>query len=121
VDIEEQTDCKANDERCLVFKNGIFVGDVQSVSSKRRKINGFGTFSYASSRDSLNGKIYRGNFVNGERSGFGTMLRNDIVLYRGFWSKDKKHGMGEAFEADGILVYQGQWKHGMKHAERRLL
>jgi hypothetical protein len=49
------------------------------------------------------------------------MLRNDIVLYRGFWSKDKKHGMGEAFEADGILVYQGQWKHGMKHAERRLL
>lgn len=103
---------------CLEFKQGIFVGQTQQ---KRvgvplyKRMHGQGTFSFSDNGYSLNGKVYVGRFVNGLRSGYGTLFRNDSLVYRGHWSNGKRHGHGVSFSF-GQVTYEGGWKNGTRSA-----
>jgi hypothetical protein len=53
------------------------------------------------------GSVYYGQWLNGQRSGRGTMTEINVV-YDGDWQNDKKYGMGQMNYADGS-VYNGYW------------
>ncbi|KAL3911335.1 MAG: hypothetical protein SGILL_007319, partial [Bacillariaceae sp.] len=75
-----------------------------------------------------NGDRYVGSFVNGKRTGSGTLFFRDgeffdtIIeteeshagsVYTGDWLEDKMHGRGQRTFADGC-VYVGSYRHGQR-------
>jgi hypothetical protein len=38
--------------------------------------------------------VFRGNFVDGKKDGFGMLEHKDSSKYVGWWKADKKHGRG---------------------------
>ncbi|KAL7748588.1 hypothetical protein RI367_005999 [Sorochytrium milnesiophthora] len=51
---------------------------------------------------------YTGDFVDGQRHGFGTFHYADGSLYRGEWRQGRKHGTGEYITPEGRR-YSGGW------------
>jgi hypothetical protein len=60
-----------------------------------------------------NGYVYQGNFVDGKRSGLGTLNTPDGDKYDGMWENDVFHGQGTYTWADGSK-YTGEWKNGVQ-------
>ena len=61
--------------------------------------------------------VYKGEFSEGKRNGFGTMklLNKDrLAIYEGLWVDGNKHGKGKQIDEYGIL-YDGEWRDGKKH------
>ena len=46
--------------------------------------------------------------------GFGTETYLDGSVYAGHWENDKQHGQGTLKNAEGDVIYQGEWMHGNK-------
>ena len=42
----------------------------------------------------LESNVYEGDWVNGERHGFGKCVKIDGSRYEGGWANDKPHGKG---------------------------
>ncbi|KAL9185693.1 hypothetical protein ACHAXT_003470 [Thalassiosira profunda] len=61
-----------------------------------------------------NGRIYDGDWENGERHGEGTMKYASGGVFKGEWLNDKCHGQGRRKWANGN-VYEGGWKSGVRH------
>lgn len=61
-----------------------------------------------------NGNIYKGEIVNGKRSGFGELICNENEKYEGLWKDDLMHGIGKYIYSDGT-VYTGEFKFGKKN------
>jgi hypothetical protein len=82
----------ASSMRTLEFGNGVtYYGE-----TKNDKPHGYGTMTWSKS------KSYKGNWVSGERSGYGVYKavtsdhdRVTDLKYDGFWKNDKKDGKGE--------------------------
>jgi hypothetical protein len=64
-----------------------------------------GTLRYA------NGDVYKGEFKDGVRNGFGKFRHSDGNYYEGEYQDDKKHGHGRQQRADGSLAYEGKWEN----------
>ena len=56
--------------------------------------------------------VYEGNFVDGVRSGDGTLYENGVLVYDGQFSGGLPNGMGTAY-ADGVRCYQGAFVDGL--------
>jgi hypothetical protein len=54
---------------------------------------------------------YEGDFLEGQRSGFGTETKNDGTVFVGKFKNDNWEGKGTAKYADGSL-YKGQFLNG---------
>lgn len=52
---------------------------------------------------------FKGYFVEGKKSGFGTLIGYDGSAYAGQWENGFKHGSGRQLDSDGI-IYEGEWK-----------
>ncbi len=106
-----------NSECCVVIKTGIYVGQTQKLlldgGLVSNQISGRGTFSFAKG-DELTGKIFIGNFLKGLRNGFGVLVVNDVVIFRGHWLNDKRHGYGVSFSRIGVCVHKGEWLKGKR-------
>ena len=48
-------------------------------------------------------------------------MYNDGSYYFGDWIKGKMEGQGELIDADGNLVYEGQWKDDHYEGKGRLM
>ena len=72
--------------------------------------HGPGTLTYA------NGEIYRGGFSRGRRHGRGTWWQGSGNMYNGEFVDDACHGAGEVRGADGQLIYAGRFAGGQKAA-----
>ena len=72
--------------------------------------NGFGKCLY------VGGMVYKGQFVNSIRSGFGDMyyLTNGNT-YSGSWDNGMFHGVGTLHQLSDNYIYSGSWDKGMLH------
>lgn len=85
-------------------------------------MNGRGSYFWT------NGNKYTGEFLNGLRHGFGTLIESDGLVYEGMWEKGVKHGQGKEFwekgfadNADTQVVYEGMWNNGKKNGKGTLV
>lgn len=53
-----------------------------------------------------NGDIYQGDFINGQREGFGSYSFNKIYRYEGDWKNNTFSGKGKLFR-NGELFFEG--------------
>lgn len=77
---------------------------------KAGKITGKGTFKYSSLSNETEG-TYTGEFLDGEKSGFGEFISTKGIKYVGYWLKNQFNGLGEYTDKDG-KVMSGLWKNG---------
>ena len=73
--------------------------------------NGYGEKSY-------NGHIYKGNFLNGKRDGYGEYFWEFGDVYKGYWKNDDWDGYGERTYAAGRgamsgVIEKGRWENGI--------
>ena len=47
--------------------------------------------------------------------GQGTVLAENVILYRGEWRDGKPDGQGSSYYADGDVSYEGEWREGLAH------
>jgi len=67
-----------------------------------------------------NKDYYKGSFLLNKREGKG-FLRTDQIEYKGEFVNDKIHGLGEMFFGEGKnLIYNGNFKEGIKHGKGEL-
>jgi len=57
------------------------------------------------------GDFYVGEFVNGKKEGYGTIIYNNGTKYEGIFKNDKHDGFGRLSQTDGEM-FVGEWKEG---------
>jgi len=78
-------------------------------------INGQGVYSYVS------GDIYKGQFLNGMKDGFGIMEFSNNEKYEGYWKQDNFMGdKGEYSFANGNR-YKGEFLNGKFEGKGELI
>uniref|UniRef100_A0A7S1KSR7 Uncharacterized protein n=1 Tax=Percolomonas cosmopolitus TaxID=63605 RepID=A0A7S1KSR7_9EUKA len=91
----------------IVYPNGgKYVGTITVDGSHR---HGKGTLYY------LDGSVYSGDFVNGQREGWGVFSTKSYT-YDGEFKNDCKEGFGVIIYANGEQ-YEGKWRGGYPHGE----
>ena len=55
-------------------------------------------------------KIFKGNYLNNKKNGFGKLYENKKLIYEGDFRNDKYNGIGKCFKDGG--VYKGNFKNG---------
>ena len=101
----------------IAFKNG----DTYSGNVNNSHITGQGTMTYVN-QESQEPGIYTGDFVCGQKCGYGIHLWPNGNIYKGSWNNG-------SFNGDGILdatyshdtVYTGPWINGHQQAEGEIL
>lgn len=74
---------------------------------KNNRKHGKGTYEY------INGIKYVGQYVDGNKEGFGTLYNGDgSVSYEGSFKKGLPHGSGKAYNKEGKSV-DGDWVEGI--------
>ena len=57
--------------------------------------------------------VYRGEYQDGKRDGFGSHYYKDGSLcYAGFWKEDKRDGLGVSFREGDHALHIAKWKNG---------
>ncbi|HPD83477.1 MAG TPA: hypothetical protein PLK85_06650 [Alphaproteobacteria bacterium] len=59
------------------------------------------------------GTIYKGDFVDGKRDGYGVMEWPDGEKYEGYWKNEELNGLG-TYTWPGGTYYKGYWKNGLR-------
>jgi len=57
------------------------------------------------------GDHYIGEFINGKKEGYGTIIYNNGTKYEGYFKNDKHDGFGKLIQLDGEM-FVGEWKEG---------
>ena len=60
--------------------------------------------------------IYKGNFVDGVRSGAGSCYEGGVLVYEGEFANGLYEGMGSLYE-DGALAYRGNFAAGLQEGD----
>ncbi|MBS0621097.1 MAG: hypothetical protein JSS61_06535 [Verrucomicrobia bacterium] len=61
------------------------------------------------------GRIYTGGWIDGRPQGYGEMKFPNGNHYAGFWNNGLQEGQGTLEDADGKVIYKGEWKQGGRH------
>jgi len=48
--------------------------------------------------------MYKGNYKDDERDGYGEMYWTDGTVYKGEWRKGCQHGFGKMLQPDGTIL-----------------
>ena len=67
------------------------------------------------------GRVYFGEFENGERSGEGEETYMDGTQYKGQFKFGKRSGFGIQFDSDDSEIYRGEWDDDLRHGKGILL
>lgn len=70
--------------------------------------NGYGVYKFS---DDWEGDVYKGNFKDGKRHGYGIYSWSEGSKYEGNWSNGYQHGEGKYTFADGEET-EGEWSNG---------
>lgn len=65
------------------------------------------------------GSCYQGHYKNGKRHGYGQMWYADGSYYDGNWNADQRSGKGIWLNPSGDKRYEGQWLEDKKHGKGR--
>lgn len=81
-------------------------GSVYSGTFQGDKMTGKGTCIWTATKNE-----YDGQWTNGKKNGFGTMVYGDKSVYSGSWANDKRNGEGKMVVTakDGSYTYEGEW------------
>lgn len=79
----------------------------------KNRLNGFGIRSY-------NGVITIGNAEKGSFEGYGIIIKNGNLYYKGNLKNNLPQGKGISFYPDGKKEYEGEWKEGGYNGEGTL-
>ena len=60
----------------------------------------------------ISGEAYEGQFEHDEMSGYGTYTCLDKTVYKGGFLADDFEGFGTKTDANGDVLYEGQWHAG---------
>ena len=72
----------------------------------------------------LRGKmnLYRGQWVEGRKDGFGKVILPSNDIYIGEWNDDRREGYGELLSQSGNQeIYNGEWSGDMKQGNGVLI
>ena len=58
------------------------------------------------------GRIYKGEYVDDKKEGFGTYYWPDGRKYEGMWKNGFQNGEGELYDPNLKQKRKGLWKHG---------
>jgi len=95
-------------------KNAYLIGAKYEGGFKEGKFHGKGILTWP------NGKYqYIGNFVNGDRSGYGTFTFGNGTRYEGNWNGHAREGFGTANFPNGDK-YIGEWKNDFQDGQGTL-
>lgn len=89
------------------MRQGKFVTSEYKGNFVNGKISGYGT------RKFISGNIYRGEMINGIRNGRGKLTYANGDVYEGHYEDGERHGRGIYSFASGS-VYEGTYKNGLK-------
>lgn len=92
------------------MRQGKFVTSEYKGNFVDGKISGYGT------RKFISGNEYRGEMINGIRNGRGKFTYANGDVYEGHYESGKRHGRGIYYFASGS-VYEGTYKNGLKHGD----
>jgi hypothetical protein len=94
--------------------NGYYSGEV-----KDGKPNGEGEITYG--ENEFNVESYTGSWIDGQRSGQGTMKWSDGTIYKGSWENDSMNGQGIYYfpkdDENGSDYYDGEWIDGKQSGQ----
>ena len=68
-----------------------------------------------------NGNKYEGQKKDNMRHGRGRYIYNDGSYYMGSWVKGKMEGLGQLYDYQGNLIYDGSWKDDHYDGNGRLM
>jgi hypothetical protein len=105
----------------ITFQNG----DIYSGNICNNAITGQGTMTYKKQEMTYSGQeqgIYTGQFVNGQKTGYGIHVWLNGNIYRGGWNND-------LFDGEGILdannthdaIYTGPWINGQQQPDGQII
>jgi hypothetical protein len=92
------------------MRQGKFVTSVYKGNFVDGKISGYGT------RKFISGNEYRGEMINGIRNGRGKFTYANGDVYEGHYESGKRHGRGIYYFASGS-VFEGTYKNGLKDGD----
>ena len=55
---------------------------------------------------------YRGGYIFGKMSGYGTFTWPSGNSYYGQWKNNLRHGTGKVYDSQGVVQYEGTWDKG---------
>jgi serine/threonine-protein kinase len=58
------------------------------------------------------GDKYTGDWKNDVKDGYGIYYWNNSGSYEGYWKNNNMDGFGKYYDANGKLMYEGEWKEG---------
>eukprot|EP00931_Biecheleriopsis_adriatica_P056595 TRINITY_DN33539_c0_g1_i1.p1 TRINITY_DN33539_c0_g1~~TRINITY_DN33539_c0_g1_i1.p1 ORF type:complete len:940 (-),score=179.98 TRINITY_DN33539_c0_g1_i1:69-2888(-) len=103
--------------RTLTFSNGdVYEGDLDVSDVGRARRHGFGLYTYSMLSHSKY-KLYRGQWADDKKNGFGVLFFRDGSAYVGQWKDNHRHGLGVMFRTGGdsfvaampSYKYEGEW------------
>ena len=56
-----------------------------------------------------------------QRHGYGELFYFDGRLFKGEWYNNAKNGKGSETRADGLAVFWGTWRHGLRHGRGKIV
>ena len=57
--------------------------------------------------------VYRGEYLDGKREGFGShFYKSGALSYAGFWKNDKRDGLGVSFRESDHALHIAKWENG---------
>ena len=71
------------------------------------KINGYGK-KYSEEL------TFEGFYKNGKKNGYGKEYKSGKLIYEGNYPNNKRHGHGKLFNADGNIIFEGEFIYGEK-------
>ena len=63
---------------------------------------------------------YEGDFVNGEKEGYGVYTFKSGARYEGTYLNGQREGYGTIYQANGSKAYEGGMKHGLPHGKGKV-
>lgn len=93
---------------------GIFFSEQEGIKYKGQFIDN--EFSGHGSLTSKEGFYYEGEFVKNKATGYGIYYNIDGTCYKGSWIDDLQNGKGEELYADGSK-FEGDFKNGKKNGQ----
>ncbi|MBS0621098.1 MAG: hypothetical protein JSS61_06540 [Verrucomicrobia bacterium] len=93
--------------------------DRETVAPGQSGIQQRSTTSYSKAEEIFyaDGRVYTGGWIDDRPQGRGEMRFPNGNHYAGYWNNGLQEGQGTLKDADGEVLYQGQWKQGGRHGK----
>ena len=83
--------------------------------------HGFGTLRIFKDENETPIAIYKGQWLNHQRNGYGVEVRTNGTTYQGGWLNNKKSGFGRMVYSNEKITYDGPWANNKKQGRGTII